>query len=320
MMNDPFVIQSSRELARAALGESQIENDRIGQLWRRALSRPPTGAETTAAVDFLQALQSEYLTQRTKAIAISNSIESLKSSIAGLLDPVRERLLAERSAGSSPKVDLKPLAAWDFAKDGKDMIGNLHCELHDGARIEDGSLVLDGSGWASTGKLPADLSERSLEATVMLTNEKQRGGGVLTIQTLNGHTFDAIVIGEQQERHWLAGSDTFSRTERFNGPPETEAKTTPVHLLMTYSSGGATTLYRNGEKYGSFNKGLQHYKGSNSQILFGMRHGTARVGGRMLNGKILQARLYARAPIGRGSQGGSIWRSVCKPSKMLRIG
>ncbi|MEM7312873.1 MAG: DUF1553 domain-containing protein [Planctomycetota bacterium] len=294
MMNDPFVTRSAAELARGSAQKSKTPKDRIRKMWLRALGRKPREGEIESAMSFVEELKQSYENQHGEALATNRSIDSLRKSIAGLLDPIRERLVAEQTQGDDKPVDLKPLAAWDFETDAKDSLGQLNCKLRDGAKVENGALILNGSGWAATGKLPKDLRAKTLEATVMLANYNQRGGGVMTIQDLNGNVFDSIVIGEQQERHWLAGSDRFSRTERFNGQPESEAKETAVHLVMTYASDGTTTLYRNGEKYGSFRKGIHGYQGNNSQIVFGIRHGTSTGNGRMLQGRILQARLYDR--------------------------
>ncbi len=70
-----------------------------------------------------------------------------------------------------------------------------------------------------------------------------------------------------------------------------------VHLIITYQADGAIQGFRNGEPYGKAykSKGIATFKKSESQILFGLRHGTAVGGNRMLEGKILEARLYNRA-------------------------
>ena len=70
------------------------------------------------------------------------------------------------------------------------------------------------------------------------------------MQTLDGAVFDAVVFAEREGACWLAGSDNFSRTQDFDGPPETEADRDPVHLAIVYDADGTITGYRNGQPYG----------------------------------------------------------------------
>lgn len=117
----------------------------------------------------------------------------------------------------------------------------------------------------------------------------------MTIQTLNGVIFDSIVYAERQPKHWLAGSNNHTRTLGFNGTGETTANTA-VHMVITYEKDGSIRFYRNGVPYGQpiRKSALQPYKATDSQILFGLRHGSPG-GNRLLKGKILEARLYFKA-------------------------
>ena len=96
----------------------------------------------------------------------------------------------------------------------------------------------------------------------------------------------------------MAGSDSFVRTEDFNGPDENEATKAAVHIAITYNEAGEIRCYRNGQRYGRTTKknGVQSFNGKKSQIVFGMRHGKvgeSREG--KLRGKVFAARLYDRA-------------------------
>jgi hypothetical protein len=54
MMNSPFVMQQSREAAGALLSERQLDDAaRIDWLYRRSLGRPPSSAESQAAISFI---------------------------------------------------------------------------------------------------------------------------------------------------------------------------------------------------------------------------------------------------------------------------
>ena len=104
-----------------------------------------------------------------------------------------------------------------------------------------------------------------------------------------------IVLGERKQKHWISGSNGFSRTDDF--PESTEETETErlVHLVMVYLEDGSTQLYRNGEPYGgSFNKGLATFPKQKTSVIFGLRHLPAG-GNRYLSISIDQARLYDRA-------------------------
>ena len=158
-------------------------------------------------------------------------------------------------------------------------------------------LALDGRGaFARSTPLTKSLRAKTLEVWVQLNNLNQGGGGVMTVQTRNGVLFDAIVFGEQQPGHWMAGSNNFKRTRSMNGPAEKEAMKRPVHVAIVYQADGTIIGYRDGKPYGSpYKMGLQPFSAGDSEVIFGLRHGTGAGNGRMLAGKVMKARLYDRA-------------------------
>jgi hypothetical protein len=166
-----------------------------------------------------------------------------------------------------------------------------------GAHVSGGALHVDGGGaYVATASLPGELTEKTLEAWVQLDRLDQRGGAAISVQNVDGGQFDAIVFGERDAGQWMAGSDSFSRTESFNGEQETLAADQLVHVAITYASDGTVTAYRNGRLYGKpYKTGTSKFLANNHQVLFGLRHGTAAGGGRMLSGKIDRAQLYDRA-------------------------
>ena len=119
----------------------------------------------------------------------------------------------------------------------------------------------------------------------------------MTVQSIGGGIFDAVVFAERRAKRWMAGSNGFSRTKDFNGSDETEAVDQPVNFTIVYSEDGKITGYRNGKPYGKAyqSKGIQGYKKGNSQVLFGLRHGTNAAGNLPLRGRILEAYLFDRA-------------------------
>ena len=222
----------------------------------------------------------------------------LRKQLAAIEEPIRTAILAEREAAAQKKPPPPPpFAHWEFDGDLKDSAGTLHGEAMDGARLEKGELLLDGTkNYVATAPLAKDIKEKTLEAWVRLVNLDQKGGGVISIQTLDGTYFDSIVFAEKEPQQWLAGSNFFARTQSFEGPKEEQAKDRRVHLAIVYSSDGIITGYRDGLPYGKPYKssGPFGFKAKESQIVFGMRHGPPG-GNKHLAGAIERANFYDRA-------------------------
>ncbi len=228
------------------------------------------------------------------------TLRETQDALSELESLARKRILASRTAQEKmnlPPAFTSPIAAWDFRKSTQDVVGGLQGTLHGSARQTDEGLLLDGNkAYLKTEPLKQGLTEKTLEAWVKLSNLEQRGGGVLSVQTLDGNLFDAIVFGEQQPGHWLAGSDHFHRTKSFQGPQEQDAVEKEVQLAIVYAADGRITAYRNGQRYGKpyQSVGLQSFSAEKSEVLFGLRHGSP-AGNRLLKGVITKARLYDRA-------------------------
>ena len=309
MLNGDLVTQaamawSSRIKNQAALSTPQ---QKVAAMFQQAYGRSATEGEMYAALEYLNAppvpntvLDDLNKKRERKEAALQQTHDKL----AAVLAPVKDRLQrwvdhnnAERKAASGEELQrLNPIGSWDFEGDAIDSVGNLHGSLIGAAKIEGGALVLAG-GCAITAPLSRPLREKSLEVVVLLENLEQRGGGAMTVQTLDGSVFDSVVFAEQAPGEWLAGSNFFQRTEAFEGTPEREASETAVHLVFVYSADGTIRAYRNGEPYGTpVRKGALHsFESENTQVTFGLRHGTEPTAGRMLAGRIYAARLYDRA-------------------------
>ena len=159
------------------------------------------------------------------------------------------------------------------------------------------ALRLDGqTAYVHTAPLDRELKAKTLEAWVRLKDLKQRGGGIMSVQTKTGAIFDGIVFGEQESGRWMPGSDGFQRTQSVQGTAEEEADRKFVHVAITYAADGTIAAYRNGKPYGKPYKasGVVTFKAGEADIIFGLRHSP--VGGnRLLAGTIREARLYDRA-------------------------
>lgn len=300
LLNDPQVGQRARSWADRLLSDRRFESDdaRIAHMYRAAFARDAAATDIAAAKAFLQDARTTRQAAADRQAELARRGDTLRSERAALLARAR-RLLADASETQAeprqPHPDL--LARWTFDGTTDDSVGELDAELHGGARVEDGALVVDGrSAWAGTPPLPVDLRAKTLEAWVQLDTLDQRGGGVMTVQTTNGAVFDAIVFGEQTPRHWLPGSDHFRRTEDLQGTPEDQAGERPVHVAITWDEDGVIRAYRNGEPYGRAytSRGPQTFAAGESAVAFGLRHLPAG-GNRLLAGRIVEARLYRSA-------------------------
>ncbi|MFO0916805.1 MAG: DUF1553 domain-containing protein [Planctomycetaceae bacterium] len=225
-------------------------------------------------------------------------IDRLSKQLQDQESVLRKKILAERNEqipnGPPPP---QPIAAWDFTNSIDDQAGKLPVILHGTAKQSSQGLRFDGgTAYAATPPLPYALREKTLEAKVKLSHLQQQGGGVMSIQSLDGGSFDAIVFGEQEPGCWLAGSDNFTRTQPFQGPVETEVNQEFVILTQAYHADGTIALYRNGRPYGRSyrSNGPVTFEPQQTQVLFGLRHSPPG-NSRLLVGTVAAARLYDRA-------------------------
>ena len=233
------------------------------------------------------------LAEREKAL------KQAEEKIAGIEKVARDKVLTARKSApdASRPHPPKPYARWEFEGNLRDSMGKLNGQAVGAAHVENGSLVLNGrDAYVKTVPLDKDIREKTLEAWAVLQNLNQRGGALISLQTLNGNGFDAIVFGERTPRAWMAGSDGFRRSKLVGGPVESEADKKPVHVAIVYNSDGTITRFRNGVPYDSaYKTGFAKYGKGSSHVIFGLRHGTIAGRGRMLAGRILRAQLYDRA-------------------------
>jgi hypothetical protein len=234
----------------------------------------------------IQASALKYRTLKAKEQAAEEALSSLE---------FRARLQAGTAANGPT-----PSSWWTFEQDGKDLTGKLPVKLEGGALIRNGRLILDGEkGFASTSPLTQDLQAKTLEAWVALSTLDQKGGGVVTVETISGGVFDSVVFAEKQKSRWMAGSDNGKRTRDFNGPAEDSKPTVLIHLALVTDADNRVTLYRNGKPYGTSyvpegdQATLRTFGAGKSRLLFGRRHtGPANA---FLKGEIEEARLYTSA-------------------------
>ncbi len=188
------------------------------------------------------------------------------------------------------------MARWDFDADLNDSLGKLHGEPHGTPAWKTAALVLDGKSYLEVASLPFALGEKTLAAWVQCDGLDQRGGGVMSVESIGGRYFDSIVFAEREPSQWLAGSDNFARTQPFGGPAESEAQDRPVHVAIVYQADGTIAAYRDGQPYGAayLSKGLFAFEPQRSHVIFGLRHSPGG-GNKFFKGRIFQAQLWDRA-------------------------
>ncbi len=240
-------------------------------------------------------------------------IDTANKEIQEIESKVREELLSKKKKDKPSPKTLKvptPFLHWDFTESLKDSLYGLEVQLRNGAKRDSKGLHLDGrAAYGVSGKLPEDLGEKTLMTWVKLAHLNHRGGSSITIQTLGGNLFDAIVFGERSPKRWMAGSNSFRRTQSFGGPEESNAGGL-VHMAIVYKADGTIQAYRNGVPYGKpYKTGVQRFKKNEAEFLFGLRHASVG-GGKMLAGTVLKASVFNRALTQKevaASSGKAVW-------------
>jgi hypothetical protein len=327
MMNGDIVRNAARGWSDRISRDGNLKSDadRINAFFLQAYSRKPTTAELQLCMNYLTGKaddggEAALLADRN---SLTDKLNALQSERKAFIEPVVAALQkkvdgrnAKAEAESGVKqIDLKPTGRWDFDGNTADTAGELAGSLKGKARVENGALVLEGGCFMSA-PVKGPMKAKTLEALVELRDTNQRGGGVVTVQTLDGQTFDAIVYNEKFTKQWLSGSNNHRRTQGFNGPQAADTK--PVRITIVYSENGTITGYKDGQPYGKpYKTSLQTY--GEYQIVFGLRHGTGPSGNRALYGKIHEARVYNRAltPDEVAASAGGVLKETVTPTMVF---
>jgi len=191
----------------------------------------------------------------------------------------------------------EPMARWEFRKGTTDVINDLPGHLIGNAKIENDRLLLDGNGsYFKSVPLPFVLSEKTMVARVYLGTLDQGGGGLVTVESLNGVTFDSIVFAESKSRVWNNGSEHGIRIRGVEGQEEAGGPSAPIWMAVTYQPDGTIAVYKNGTLYRRpFNPGtpLQHFEKGKTDVLVGKRHEGG--GNAYLQGEIDFVEIYDQA-------------------------
>ena len=220
----------------------------------------------------------------------------LQQQLVALEAPARRRILKQRRSGTTRPDAPRPFARWDFTDGARDSIGQLHGTVSGDARVENGQLVLPRRGYVITPPIPRAITARTLEAWVQLDDTRQRGGGVVALQAVEGPVHDAIAFGELEAGHWNLASEDRKRTVSFQGPEEQGADQDLVHLALVFAQDGSVRAYRNGQPYGRTirTRGPVRFAANQARLLIGLRH-TPTLRERHLRGRIDTVQLHLAA-------------------------
>ncbi len=256
-------------------------------------------------------MRAELAAARAQATAVEGAVETLIATSSyrdpGFSGAAAPQAGLSQAAWEASAVQFEPPAApapsaqWNFTRGPEDVVGSREGTLHGGATITAEGLVLDGkAGYVLSEPVATPLKAKTLEAFVKLSTLQQSGGAVMGIQTLDPDSgaqhFDAIVFGEREPARWLAGSDSFHRTQDLGGEPEAAADQAFVHLAIAYDEDGTIRCYRNGKPYGQPYKKAEvaTFPAHQWRVIFGARALPAG-SNFMLAGTIREARMHDRA-------------------------
>lgn len=190
------------------------------------------------------------------------------------------------------------LVGWWLFDDLSDEMGNFPDITLKGAKLDKGQLDVGVGEWAlATGKYAGPtIKEKTMVCWFTLDSLNVQRGSVLTIDKISVDEFDAMVFGERQPGHWMAGSSFFRRTT--DPAPGFEEKKAGdlIFLAYTYADEGGQAqlnLYRNGEQFGDYKMGaIASWPAGDAEIFWGIRHGNEGGGPDNMDAHIEESRIY----------------------------
>ena len=236
---------------------------------------------------------SEARIRRDRQALAQARLDRARTELAGI-DDLAWRKVRERHPEAAVRPEIPALLHWDFGDPGKPLPPG---EFLGGAVTRAGYLELPKAGaYFQSSPLAVDVREKTLEAWVRMDDLQQRGGAVISLETVDGTRFDAITFGEREPRKWTAGSDGFQRTKDLQAGVEEGGSGDWVHLAIVYGPENRVSVYRNGKPYGTpypTDAPLPTFKAGQSHVVLGLRHQGG--GNPWLVGAIRSAALYDRA-------------------------
>lgn len=173
------------------------------------------------------------------------------------------------------------IAQWSFtsprpAQDRSSHWGPL--ELVNGAQLtRDGLKLANGAHARASNYQGAPIADKTMIVWLKLDGlEARPAGSAMTLDSRTGDQFDGIVLGERQDRTWMAGSNNFVRTQDLGAVAHEPGAGATIQMAATYAADGASarvSLYRDGVQLASYTQGpLATWQADNAELLFGARH------------------------------------------------
>ena len=299
LLNDRFIVDCAEAWADQVIKSHAGKRERIVAMFERIFNRAPSLGELALCEAYVSSMEEQKNQRLARVAELTRQMDTSQQALDAINGMARSRVMNQRQRSERTRINTgpEPLAAWDFSQGLDDQMGNLELTLHGEARLEDGALVLSGEkSYLSSSPIGHEVGPKTLETWLQIDDLTQRGGGVISLQDLDGQVFDAIVFAEQEQGRWLAGSDVFARTQSLKGPIETTSGLEWIHLAVVYEEDGMIRAYRNGKPYGLAyqSTGPVAFAADQSQVLIGNRHGQP-IGNRLFRGRIGQCRLYLQA-------------------------
>lgn len=235
--------------------------------------------------------QPEILAAQTK---VRSEIGRVSKALKAIEAPARSHLHAQQRVPLTAAVP-EPIASWDLRQGLEDQVGKMPLDVVGKVSQQTDGYHFSGEGYLRSAPLDRPVVEKTLEVWVRLDDLAQQGGGTISLQSLDGQFFDAIVFGEREAGEWMAGSNNFRRTRSFGGLRESDPDDV-ICFAIVYAADGTITGYRNGAVYGSPYQveETQDFAAHAGVVLLGCRHEPSG-GNRLLRGTILKANLYDRS-------------------------
>ena len=183
LMNDDRVAALASNWATKLLADERHKSDdaRIESMFLSALGRPAQAADISQFKTYLAQTQVRHAELLKQVTQLREQMDQQQAAVGKLIEPTRTRLLdqAKKKSAAGEQVVPQPIGRWEFESDLQDIAGSAHGEARDGAKLENGMLVVKGQAHVVTAPLKQTLKAKTLEAWVQLDNLDQRGGGVM---------------------------------------------------------------------------------------------------------------------------------------------
>ncbi|MEO8656854.1 MAG: DUF1549 domain-containing protein [Bryobacteraceae bacterium] len=212
-----------------------------------------------------------------------------------MLKPHRERMEQwdhQIATLEGAPAETRPDARFTFNYDARDNAGSLHGELRNGARVENGKLILAKPDQSV--RLPdvaSEWREKTFEAWVKLADVKRHGQQIVSFADPFDRITDGLQFGTRGKPRWGTDSEYDYRTHLPEGPDETSSAAF-VHVAAVWSADNSIRIYRDGVLTHSYTPELNGGKGTLQTFPAEFSHLT--IGGNTV-GEIDEIRLYRRA-------------------------